>query len=54
MMSPWGLAILGVVLLVLGLIFGVGLLWIIGLVCLVIGLAWGVATGIGRGPRTPV
>jgi hypothetical protein len=40
--------ILGVVLLILGLLFGVPILWTIGIIVLIIGLILAIAGGIGH------
>jgi hypothetical protein len=39
---------LGVILLILGLIFKVGILWTIGLILLVVGIVFAVLGGMGR------
>ena len=45
--------ILGIVLLIIGLLFKVGILWTLGVIALVIGLVLALAGGVGRaiGPR---
>jgi len=48
--STWALIILGIILLIAGLLFGIPILWTIGVVFLVIGLAL-MAIGMMRRPR---
>lgn len=43
-----GMILLGIVLLVLGLLFHVGILWTLGIIALVIGLILLVAGGVGH------
>jgi len=45
--------VLGVVLLILGLVFGIGILWTIGLILIVVGIILALLGSMGRavGPR---